>query len=195
MVAEMLLDPSRANYPSLQKALDWDKRTLTSNLAPFIESGIVEIDGHHVHLVWPPVFVRMLLGQEGGWTAVPSGYIPVAHSGDRACIEVRAQTPINVRVAVISHRPDGTEQVELGRARSVNALQRRKLDLTLDDQPAFEQILVHLSWPPERGARSAKESTASDFKMPSPQRLRAQRMRLCEQVGPGWLVEYLIEHV
>jgi hypothetical protein len=192
-LAALLLQGAPVEYAKVQEVLDQcDPRTARSNLRPLIEIGLLIEEGDAVVLSWPPVIVRLFLRQGGDDRLVPPGCIPRARAGDLVCIQVTAQLPIEVRVLVVSHHgPEVSEPVLVGHE-SVAIRQAKSIIFQLDDEIGLEQILVHLSWS-KRGMRLVS-SEAEQFVVPAPQALKRQRMRVLDDLGPGWLQEYLVHH-
>jgi hypothetical protein len=192
-LAELLLPGAPVEYAKVQEVLaQCDPRTARSNLRPLIEIGLLIEEGDAVVLSWPPVIVRLFLRQGDDDRLVPPGCIPRARAGDLVCIQVTAQLPIDVRVLVVSHH--GTEVAEplLVGHESLAIRQTKSIIFQLDDEIGLEQILVHLSWS-RRGMRLVS-SEADQLVVPAPQVLKKQRMRVLDELGPGWLQEYLVHH-
>ena len=192
-LAELLLPGAPVDYAKVQEVLNQcDPRTARSNLRPLIEIGLLIEEGDAVVLSWPPVIVRLFLRQGDDDRLVPPGCIPRARAGDLVCIQVTAQLPIEVRVLVVSHH--GTEVAEpvLVGHESLAIRQTKSMNFQLDDETGLEQILVHLSWS-KRGMRLVS-SEAEQLVVAAPQVLKKQRMRVLDELGPGWLQEYLVHH-
>jgi hypothetical protein len=193
-LAELLLQGGPVEYARVQEILDQcDPRTARSNLRPLIEIGLLLEEGDSVVLSWPPVIVRMFLRQGDDDRLVSPGCIPRARAGDLVCIQVTTQLPIEVRVLVVSHHGDeAAEPMRVGHE-SIASRQTKSIVFQLDDETCLEQILVHLSW--SRRGMAPVSSGVESLVVPAPQALKRQRMRVLDELGPGWLQEYLVHHV
>jgi transcriptional regulator with AAA-type ATPase domain len=192
-LAELLLQGAPVEYAKVQEVLDQcDPRTARSNLRPLLEIGLLVEEGDGVLLSWPPVIVRLFLRQGEDDRLVPPGCIPRAHAGDLVCIQVTAQLPIEVRVLVISHHGAEIAEPVLVGHESIAIRQTKSIVFQLDEDTCLEQILVHLSWS-KRGMQLVS-SEVEQLVVPAPQALKRQRMHVLEQLGPGWLQEYLVHH-
>jgi hypothetical protein len=193
-LAELLLGAPRVTYTDLQRCLDVsDARTLRSNVAPLVDSGMLLDDGTHVTLVWPPMLVRYQHQRRGDWESVPPGAIPLARSGDRLRIDITVEVPLELQVFVVTHHRSGAEPRRFVDRKRIHAGQTKSVELALDEQPGFEQILLHLSWPAQRGVVSTPQEVELDA--PRPHSLQRERARLLEQIGPGWVEEWLVQHL
>lgn len=193
-LAELLLPGAPVEYGKVQEVLDHcDPRTARSNLRPLIEIGLLIEEGDAVILSWPPVIVRLFLRQRDDDRLVPPGCIPRARAGDLVCIQVTAQLPIEVRVLVVSHHGNEVTEPVLAGHESLAIRQTKSIIFQLDDEAGLEQIFVHLSWS-KRGMRLVS-SEAEQLVVPAPQVLKKQRMRVLDELGPGWLQEYLVHHL
>ena len=197
-LAEILLDSAPVAHGDIQKRLDIrDRRTLQSNLAPLIDSGLVRDDGARIAIFWPPVLLRFLhqrLG-ESDWVPLAPGAIPLARGGDRLRIEATSQLDIELRAFLVTHRGESREPCRpLANRKFIAAGQTRALELELDQEPGFEQILVHVTWPTSRGMR-ALESEPVPVGSPMPHVLHKERAAVVERAGPGWVEELLVHHL
>jgi hypothetical protein len=192
-LAELLLRGGPVEYAKIQEVLNQcDPRTARSNLRPLLEIGLLLEEGDRVVLSWPPVIVRLFLHQDSAGWLVPPGCIPCARAGDRVCIQVTAQLPIEVRVLVVSHHgAEVTDPVLVGHE-SLAIRQTKSIVFQLDAETCIEQILVHLSW--SKRGMGLVSSGIEQLMVPAPQALKRQRMRVLDELGPGWLQEYLVHH-
>lgn len=195
-LAALLLDGDRVSYPDLQDALGGcDRRTLVSNLKPLVECGLLRDDGARVSPIWPPVMARFFYQSDEVWLPVAHGAVPLTRSGDRIRVEVTTQLPIEVRVFGVTHRRSGSEpRRPISGKKLIRVGQSRPIEFQLDDEPGFEQILVHVSWPTSRGLAEVTPANDAVY-APTPHILQRERMSLLEQAGPGWVEEYLVHHM
>jgi Sigma-54 interaction domain len=192
-LAELLLRGTPVEYAQVQEVLDQcDPRTARSNLRPLLEIGLLVEEGDRVVLSWPPVIVRLFLRQDGDDRLVPPGCIPRAQAGDLVSIQVTAQLPIEVRVLVVSHHGTEIAAPVLVGHESIAIRQTKSIGFQLDDETCLEQILVHLSW--SKRGMGLVSSRIEQLVVPAPQALKRQRMRVLDELGPGWLQEYLVHH-
>ncbi len=195
LLADRLLSGAPLTYETLQEILDCDRRTMFSNLSLLIECGLLFDDGGHISLEWPPVTVRLFCRQNEDWLPVAPGAIPLARHGDRIRIEVCSQLAVELRVFGVTHRRGGSEPRRLLIKRHhITARQAYPVEFELDEQPGFEQIFIHLSWPASRGLRPVEPDIDSPF-TPTTHILQRERSQLVEQMGPGWVEEYLLHHL
>ena len=195
-LAERLLDGGLISHSSLQEVLGVrDRRTLLNNLEPLIECGLLDNHESGLALNWPPVVVRVFCLRRGEWNAVPPGAIPLARGGDRIRIEVATQLPIEFRVFGVTHRRTGSDpRRPIARFKYIAGGQTKVTEFELDHRPGFEQILVHLSWPPHKGLNEVSPQTSAPF-TPLPHLLQRERANLVQHSGPGWIEEYLVHHL
>jgi DNA-binding NtrC family response regulator len=193
-LARLLLEDVQVHQSRIQEALAiQDTRTINSNLEPLLEIGLLFKEGEHVALSWPPVFVRLFLQRDDELRMVQPGYVPIVQSGERLCIQVTALLPIEVRVIVASHQPDGASTHQLVNHTSIGIQQTQSISFALDDTPGLEQIIIHLSWA-RRGVNSVSSEVAP-FLVPAPPVLNRTRLRVLKDLGPGWLHEHLVHHL
>ena len=195
-LSTLLLDKSEGvPYADLQESLEsCDRRTLFNNLKPLVECGLLRDDGTRVSLIWPPVMIRFFYQHDKIWLPVSRGAIPLTQSGNHIRIEVAAQLPIEVRVFGVTHRRSGTRpRRPITGKKLIKIGQSRPIELELDKEPGFEQILVHLAWPNSRGVYEVSPASEVLY-APTPHALQRERISLIEHTGPGWVEEYLVHH-
>jgi DNA-binding NtrC family response regulator len=198
-LASMLLERQNVPHADIQDVLGVTTRqTLESNLRPLCDSGLLVDGGDMVTLFWPPVVVRFLHKPAHDWEIVPPGAVPSARTGDCFCIAITSQLPVEARFYFVTHHGmSRTPRLAAGK-RFVASGQSKHFEFALVDGAGFEQILVHIAWPTSRGIQEievADDVEVDSFDMPGPHALQKERAALLDEVGPGWIMEYLIQHV
>lgn len=145
-------------------------------------------------LTWPPVITRFFVLQEDVWSPVAPGTIPLARGCDRIRIEVTAQLPIVLQVFVVTHRRTGSEPRRFITRKLITRDQTKSVELELDDEPGFEQILIYLAWPTQRGMVEVAPAPAA-LDTPRLHTLQRERTSLMTHTGAGWMEEYLVHHL
>lgn len=200
-LARALLEQPIVPMDEIGKALGRsDRRTSKKYLEPLATAGLVRAqDGElagakSMELLWPPVSAVLMQRRAGAWVPIPPDYIPTLQQGDRLCVHVDTQIDLMLRVVVVTHSLDGAPRVSLRGRKEARRGEPQRVFIELDDSPGFEQILVHMSWMPHKGAQEVADETDA-LTAPGPALLTRERERLTGQYGPGWIKEFLVHHV
>jgi hypothetical protein len=195
-LARLLLEQERVSYPDLQAALGGiQKQTLSNNLDLICDGDVLINDGAHVTLVWPPLHLEFLRRIQPGdeWMALSPALIANARAGDRFCVQLTSQLPVEARYFVATHRPDHSVTRTRVASKTFARGQRKRCQFELDAEAGFEQILVHLRWPTMRGVQAVPEEDEDmAWHAPEPHALHRERQAVFDDCGPGWIAEFLI---
>lgn len=200
-LAVALLNKPIASIDDIGAALErQDHRTIKSYLQPLWTAGLVRLNmgtikkPKEVSAVWPPLVVTLSQTQAGAWVPVAPGTVPLVESGARLRIDISSMLDVTARVVLVTHSEREPQSQLVGR-KEVRRGRPQRVTLELDDQPGFEQILVHVAMMPHKGARETPNESMSVPQAPAPALMERQRKQLVDQYGPGWIREFLAHHI
>lgn len=194
-LAELFLAKPSVSLDEIAAALGGcQKKTLTNNVKALKQTGLIHQEASRVSVLWPPITARLYQWSHETWLPVSEGTIPLGRTGDRFAVEVATELEIQACLVVVTH----------GRADSARSPWTTKKDMApgtttllafeLDEQPGFEQALLHLSWPTHKSASEVNVS-GSATGVPTSRLLADERARLINDLGHGWIEEFLVHHL
>jgi hypothetical protein len=193
-LASRLLDalPKGISLDEVQDVLQVRERSLNANVDLLVYHGLVYAHGSSIVGVWPPAHTWLLEKIGERWVPVARGAIPYARAGGEFRIELTSKWDANLSILMITHTHGLAPQVSwlynrvpiLRSKPSIKGFQ-------LAARSGVEQVIVHLG-PPGRRGGVAVETTPAEPIMPHLDDLEWGRRRALEELGAGWLAEYLI---
>lgn len=212
-LAPLLARASTVERTDIARALNTsDPRTIDANIDKLCTAGLLHIIAgeRDRYQLTPGVQIRFMLHKPcisndvtshrrdrrlpGDWTLLNPMAPHAVEQGDRLCIEVTTRSRMIVSVGVISHRMESVNWDWLYRDHDTQPNIAARYTIEFDDKPSFEHVLLHITWPVQRGARIVN-GTAELPSIPSADRLtRARYDALAQRSALGFTSDLLLHH-